>query len=127
MPAEITMALATKNALANAVKTAIDAGSAAGSMELRTLADVLLVSLPLSYPCGTVNAEAGELVFSNITTTNSVAVGVANKAIFKTSAGAEAFRANVSNKSGTAFVRMDSVTIQSVDQPIAVTAAKMEF
>lgn len=45
-------------------KTLIDSGGAAGSVRVRSAADVLLAEVPLAYPCGTVNGSTGQLVLA---------------------------------------------------------------
>lgn len=42
----------------------IDSGTGAGSIKVRDNSDVLLATIPLSDPCGSVNGTTGQLTFS---------------------------------------------------------------
>lgn len=42
----------------------IDSGAGAGSVKIRSAADVLLATIPLDDPCGTVNGTTGQLTFA---------------------------------------------------------------
>lgn len=62
-----TVATYSPSALAAAhtsFRDLIDAGSGAGSIDVRDSADVLLAQIPLSDPCGSVNTLTGQLTFS---------------------------------------------------------------
>lgn len=72
----------------NAVKTAIDAGGAAASLYVYSASDVQLSVLPLTYPCGTVNAATGTLTITfGARDAAADASGTASYARLKTSAG----------------------------------------
>ena len=45
-------------------KDLIDAGAGAGSIKIRDAADVLLATIPLTDPCGTVNGTTGQLTIT---------------------------------------------------------------
>ncbi len=70
-------------------KTLIDSGGAAGSIKIRSAADVLLAQVPLAYPCGTVSGTTGQLTLSIAgPDTAADAAGTAAYAEVCTSAGA---------------------------------------
>lgn len=69
-----------------AVVAAIDAGGAAGSLEILTSGSTVLAQLPLSYPCGVVSGDT--LTFGAISSdTSANTSGTAALARFKDSAG----------------------------------------
>ncbi len=71
------------------LKTLIDSGGSAGSVKIRSAADVLLAQVPLTYPCGTVNATTGQLVLTpSGPDTSADAAGTAAYAEVCTSSGA---------------------------------------
>lgn len=127
MAAEFTLTLASKNAMATQVLTLIDAGGAAGRMELQTSAGAVLATVTLAYPCGVVDAGTGILDFTPTAQALAAATGTIGKAVFKTSAGTEVFTANVSDKAGTAFVRLDTLTISAIGQPAQVTVGEISY
>ena len=63
-PTVATYSVAALVAAHTAFRNLIDAGAGAGSIRLRSEADVLLAEVPLSDPCGTVNGATGQLVFA---------------------------------------------------------------
>lgn len=72
----------------NAVKSAIDAGGAAGSLSIYSASDLRLAVLPLTYPCGTVNGTTGTLTITfGARDEAAEASGTASYARLKTSAG----------------------------------------
>lgn len=83
----VTYRSTLKDTRMNAVKTDIDSGGAAGSIEIGTTGmGTVLAVLPLSYPCGTVTS--GVLTFSAITSDSAAdATGTAAEARIKNSAG----------------------------------------
>lgn len=86
MPIVITPTLLI--AAHNAVKTAIDAGGAAGSLSIYNASDLRLSVLPLTYPCGTVNGTTGTLTITfGARDEQAEASGTASYARLKTSAG----------------------------------------
>lgn len=127
MAAEFTLSLAAKNAMATQVLTLIDAGGAAGRMELQTSANAVLATVTLAYPCGVVDTGTGTLDFTATAEASATAAGTIAKAVFKTSAGAEVFTANVSDKAGSAFVRLDTLTISAIGQPVQLTVGEMTY
>jgi hypothetical protein len=60
----MTWAVDVKVAVQTAVKDEIDAGAAAAHVDIYDSGDVLLSTLPLAYPCGTVNGTTGQLTIS---------------------------------------------------------------
>ena len=47
-----------------AFRNLVDSGTAGGSIKIRDAADVLLATIPLSDPCGTVNGTTGQLTIT---------------------------------------------------------------
>lgn len=64
VPTEATYSAAAKIAAHTAFKDLIDTGVGAGSIKVRDSADVLLATIPLSDPCGSVNGTTGQLTLS---------------------------------------------------------------
>lgn len=64
VPTEETYSVAALVAAHTAFKNLIDAGSAGGSIKIRDAADVLLATIPLTDPCGTVNGSTGQLTLT---------------------------------------------------------------
>ena len=63
-PTVQTYSVAALVAAHTALRDLVDAGTAGGSIKIRDAADVLLATIPLSDPCGTVNGTTGQLTFS---------------------------------------------------------------
>lgn len=126
MPAEFTLATASKSAMANTMLGLIDGGLAAGSIELQDAADTMLISVTLEYPCGTVDVN-GKLNFAPTADAAAVATGTIAKAVFKDSAGVVVFTSNVSLKAGDAFVRLDSLAVTEVGQLVRLSVGEMTY
>jgi hypothetical protein len=95
----------------DAVKTAIDAGSGAGKLKILTSGDVLLATLTLSDPCGTVSGDT--LTFSAISSdTSADATGTAAKATITTSADADVVTGLTVSTSG-ANINLNTTSIVS--------------
>ena len=127
MPAEFTLSLTAKTAMANQIKTLLDAGGAAATMELQTSANAVLATVALEYPCGVVDTGDGVLDFTATDQVAATATGTIGKAVFKTSAGVTVFTANVSDKSGSAFVRLDTLVISAIGQLVQITVGEMTY
>lgn len=78
-PASATYSVAAKKAAHEAFRDTIDGGSGAGKLRIRSSSDVLLAEIPLADPCGTVNANTGQLTFTvtNAKDTSADATGTA--------------------------------------------------
>ena len=63
-PTQATYSPAALAAAHTSFQALIDAGSAAGSIKIRDAADVLLATIPLTDPCGSVNATTGQLTIT---------------------------------------------------------------
>jgi hypothetical protein len=63
-PTQATYSPAALVAAHTAFKDLIDAGVAGGSIKIRDAADVLLATIPLTDPCGTVNGTTGQLTIT---------------------------------------------------------------
>ena len=64
VPTVATYSAAALVAAHTAFKDLIDAGIAGGSIKIRDAADVLLATVPLTDPCGTVNPATGQLTIT---------------------------------------------------------------
>ncbi len=60
-PTVATYSAAALVAAHTALRDLIDSGSGAGAVKIRSSADALLASLPLTDPCGTVNGTTGQI------------------------------------------------------------------
>lgn len=85
VPSVATYSAAALVAAHTSFRDLIDSGSA-GILRIRDSADVLLASVPMSDPCGTVNGTTGQLTFS-FSGTGTAAAGTAAYGEFCTSAG----------------------------------------
>jgi len=105
-----------KNTRMNDVKTFIDSGGAAGSLEIGTtgMATVLAV-LPLSYPCGTVSGDTLTLsaITSDASADNS---GTAAEARIKKSDGTVAISGLTAGVGGSYNVNLNSASITAGGQ-----------
>lgn len=63
-PSVQTYSAAAKVASNTSFRDLLDAGVAAGSIKIRSAADVLLAQIPLTDPCGTVNGATGLLTIT---------------------------------------------------------------
>lgn len=63
-PTVATYSAAALVAAHTSFRDLIDAGTGAGSIKIRSAADALLATIPLTDPCGTVNATTGQLTFA---------------------------------------------------------------
>jgi hypothetical protein len=64
VPSVATYSAAALVAAHTAFKDLIDAGTAGGSIKIRDATDVLLATIPLTDPCGTVNGTTGQLTIT---------------------------------------------------------------
>lgn len=76
-PSEATYSAAAKIAAHTALKDLIDTGSGNGTIKIRDASDVLLGTVNLSDPCGSVNGTTGQLTLSIASTPNAAATGTA--------------------------------------------------
>lgn len=114
---------ATKNARLQAVVGQIDAGGAAGSIEIGTAGmGTVLAQLTLDYPCGTV--ASGVLTFSGFpkTDTSANATGTAAAAVIKDSTGTVVVSGLTVGTSGTDIV-LNSTAIDAGEVVTLNTAA----
>jgi len=63
-PTQATYSVAALVAAHTAFRDLIDSGALAGSIKIRSAADVLLAQIPLTKPCGTVNGATGKLTIT---------------------------------------------------------------
>lgn len=64
VPSVYTYSVAALVAAQTALRDLIDAGTGAGSMKIRDANDVLLATIPLTDPCGTVHGSTGQLTLT---------------------------------------------------------------
>lgn len=64
VPAQATYSAAALVAAHTSFRDLIDSGASAGSIKIRDAADVLLATIPLADPCGTVNGTTGQLTIT---------------------------------------------------------------
>lgn len=63
-PSSATYSLQALIAAHQSFADLVDSGSGAGSIKIRSAADVLLAQVPLNDPCGTVSGVTGQLTLS---------------------------------------------------------------
>ena len=132
--ATITPALTLKNTILTAIRDALDGGPSPGLIkiysgtkpadaETAVTTQVLLATLTLSDPCGSV--AAGILTFSPITSDSSAdATGTATWARLETSSGAAVADVDVSNAAGNGFIRLNTVSIVAGGS-VSITSAQI--
>ena len=64
VPTQATFSAAALVAAQTSFKNLIDAGSAGGSIKIRDASDVLLATIPLTDPCGTIDNGTGQLTLT---------------------------------------------------------------
>lgn len=74
-PANATYSVIVLTAAQTAFRDSCDSGSAAAFLRIRTNADVLLATIPLNDPCGTVNSVTGQLTFNVANASVAAAAG----------------------------------------------------
>lgn len=117
----VNYSTAAKNARLNAVVAQIDAGAGAGKLKIRDSSNVVLATLTLADPCGTVSA--GVLTFDfdpDISDTSADASGTAANAIITDDADTTVISGLTVGTSGTNVV-LDSVGI-TAGQTVTITA-----
>jgi hypothetical protein len=87
VPAVATYSLDVRVAAQTGLLTALDSGTGAAVVRIRSASDVLLGSVSLSDPCGTVSGTTGVLTFSIAGQGTGSASGTAAYAEFCTSEG----------------------------------------
>jgi hypothetical protein len=93
-PASIEFTDALKVSAQTLVKNAIEAGAGAGELQIYSAADVLLATITLTDPCGTVDAQ-GQLTITQGAAGTGAADGTAAWGQFADSDGAWVIRAPV--------------------------------
>ncbi len=76
-PSSPTYSAAAKVAAHTSFRDLLDSGSGAGSAKVRDASDVLLVTIPLNDPSGTVNGTTGQLTLDFPAAANAAASGTA--------------------------------------------------
>ncbi len=128
---QITLSTDSKDAVLNALKARIDAGGAAGSIKIYTGTkpagpgtaisnQVLLGTLALSYPCGSV--ADGALTFGAITQDSQAdATGTATWARIFDSAGNAKIDVDASVTGGSGFMQMNTTSV-IINGPILINS-----
>lgn len=123
-PTSATYSVAVKVAAHTATKDMIDAESGAGSIAVRDDADVLLVEIPLTDPCGSVNGGTGQLSLTASAAGTAVAEGTAAYAEIRDAT--DVVHLALPCQSGSAAVAnkcvLNTLAI-AVDDPVEVVAA----
>lgn len=127
----VNMSTSLANALANAIKTQIDAGGAGATFKVYTgtmpaapsapITDqVLLGTLTASYPCGTVSGST--LTFSAISQDEAAdATGVATWVRIATNAGTAVMDVDASITGGGGAIQFNTVSIV-IGGPLVMTS-----
>jgi hypothetical protein len=114
-PGAPTYAAAAKVAAHTSLKDLIDGGAGAGTVKLYSSADVLLATITLTDPCGSVNGTTGQLTLTPASATTGVANGTAAYGTVSSSTPTVYFSADT--QAGTAAVTgkfvINSLTIVS--------------
>jgi hypothetical protein len=116
----VTHPSAVRSALADLVVDLIDAGPAAGTLELQTSGDVEVATLTFSDPAFGA-AAAGVATAAAITADASATGGTVAKAKAKSSTGTEVFACSVTATGGGGDITLNSVVI-SAGQQVSITA-----
>lgn len=122
----LTHVTTVRNALADAINTAINAGPAAGKLKIyKTSIDNptdanLLVALVLTDPAAPA-ASGGVLTFSAVATVNATAAGTASLFVIVDSTNAEVLRGTVTATGGGGDITITNTNI-AVGDPISVTS-----
>jgi len=130
----LKLTTAIRNAMAQVIKDAIDAGSGAGTMDFysgtvfpdtsATITDqVLLGTVVFSDPCGSISG--GVLTFGSVTQDSAAdASGTATCCVLRDSTGAVVAVGDVTNNAGSGFVKINTTTI-AAGGPIQVSSGTL--
>lgn len=116
----VTHPTGVRNAIADLVVDRIDAGAAAGTLEMQTSGDVEVATLTFSDPAFGA-AAAGTATASAITQDSSATGGTIAKARAKDSDGNEVFACSVTATGGGGDITLNSVVV-SAGQAVAVSS-----
>lgn len=117
----VTYTTAAKNARLQAVADLIDAGVSPGKLKIRDSGNVVLATLTLADPCGTVSGAVLTFDFDpDISDTSADASGTAANAIITDSADTTVISGLTVGTSGTDIV-LDSTSI-TLGQTVTITA-----
>jgi hypothetical protein len=86
-PGAPTYSAAAKVAAHTSFRDLVDSGAGAGVIRIYTSADVLLATITLTDPCGTVNGTTGQLTLTAAGTATAVATGTAAYCEIRNSTG----------------------------------------
>lgn len=116
----VTHPTGVRNAIADLVVDRIDAGAAAGTLEMQTSGDVEVATLTFSDPAFGA-ASSGTATASAITQDSSATGGTIAKARAKDSDGNEVFACSVTATGGGGDITLNSVVV-SAGQAVAVSS-----
>lgn len=116
----ITHASTLRDTLCNAAVDAIDAGPAAGTLELQTAGSVEVATLTFSDPAFG-NSSSGTATASAITKDSSATGGTIAKFVAKDSNGNTCFSGSVTATGGGGDITLNSVVV-SVGQEVSITS-----
>lgn len=116
----VTHPAAVRNAIANAVVDLIDAGAAAGTLEMQTSGDVEVATLTFSDPAFGA-AASGTATAGSITDDTNATGGTIAKAVAKDSDGNEVFSCSVTATGGGGDIELSSVEI-SAGQTVSLSS-----
>lgn len=115
----VTYSTAAKSARMTAVVNEIDGGAGAGKLKIRDSGNVVLATITLTDPCGTVSSGVLTFDFDPDISTTASATGTANNAIITDSADTTVISGLTVGTSGTDVI-LDSVSITS-GQTVTIT------
>lgn len=116
----VTHSTAVRNAIANAVVDAIDAGAGAGTLEFQTSGNVEVATLTFSDPAFG-DAANGVATANAITADSSATGGTIAKAVAKDSNGNTIFTCSVTATGGGGDITLNSLVI-SAGQQVSLTS-----
>lgn len=120
----VIYAAALRTSRMGAVVTAVDAGSGAGKMKIRDGSNVVLATLTLADPCGSVSGDVLTFDFDpDISDTSADASGTAANAIITDSDDNVIISGLTVGTSGTNVI-LDSTSI-TVGQTVTITAGTL--
>ena len=120
----VVYAAALRTSRMSAVVTAVDAGSAAGKMKIRDGSNVVLATLTLADPCGSVSGDVLTFDFDpDISDTSADASGTAANAIITDSDDNIIISGLTVGTSGTNVI-LDSTSI-AAGQTVTITAGTL--
>lgn len=119
-PAAVTHSTAVRNAIADAVVDAVDAGASAGTLEFHTSGDVEVCTLTFSDPAFGA-AASGTATANAITSDTNCTGGTIAKFVVKDSNGNTIFSGSVTGTGSGGDIELSSVVV-SAGQTVSLTS-----